>query len=114
MPSMDLLNTKRWLLEAYISSSFDLFFNFSPVFFYRYFSIQVTDELKNTSDQVAQEAKLNEYNSEVTKLWEKLMSLEVQVADQLEVGEIFETYNFCCSCCKNNTFLIENLSINRR
>ena len=49
------------------------------------FYIKVTDELKITIDQIAQEAKLNDYNSEVTKLWEKLMSLEVQVADQLEV-----------------------------
>jgi hypothetical protein len=41
--------------------------------------------LNNSSDQSIQEAKLNEYNDEVTKLWEKLMSLEVLVVDQLEV-----------------------------
>ena len=35
-------------------------------------------------DQSMQETKLNEYNEEVTKLWEKLMALEVLMVDQLE------------------------------
>lgn len=40
--------------------------------------------MNNITDQVVQEAKFNEYNDEVNKLWDKLMSLEVQVVDQLE------------------------------
>lgn len=47
---------------------------------------KINEELNNTTDKQIQEAKLNEFSSEVTKLWEKLMSLEVQVIDQLEVG----------------------------
>lgn len=46
---------------------------------------KINEELNNTTDKQIQEAKLNEFSSEVTKLWEKLMSLEVQVIDQLEV-----------------------------
>lgn len=46
---------------------------------------QITEELNNSAlDQAMQEAKLSEYNDEVNKLWDKLMSLEVQVVDQLE------------------------------
>ena len=48
-------------------------------------NIKIIDELNNNSEQGNQEAKLSEYNEEVTKLWEKLMSLEVLVVDQLEV-----------------------------
>ncbi|CAF0830778.1 unnamed protein product [Brachionus calyciflorus] len=48
------------------------------------FKKNITEELNNSTDQVIQEAKLNEYNDEVNKLWDKLMSLEVQVVDQLE------------------------------
>ena len=48
---------------------------------------KITDELNLMNEQSTnQEAKLNEYNEEVTKLWDKLMSLEVLVVDQLEVG----------------------------
>jgi len=47
---------------------------------------KITDELNLMTEQSTnQEAKLNEYNEEVTKLWDKLMSLEVLVVDQLEV-----------------------------
>jgi hypothetical protein len=41
-----------------------------------------------STDQTSQEARLNEYSEEVTKLWEKLMSLEVLMVDQLEVNTI--------------------------
>jgi len=40
-----------------------------------------------STDQTSQEARLNEYGEEVTKLWEKLMSLEVLMVDQLEVDK---------------------------
>ena len=51
---------------------------------------KITDELNLMNEQSTnQEAKLNEYNEEVTKLWDKLMSLEVLVVDQLEVGNFF-------------------------
>lgn len=40
---------------------------------------------QNAGSEKLQEAKLNEYNEEVMKLWDKLMSLEVLVVDQLEV-----------------------------
>ncbi len=40
---------------------------------------------QNAGAEKLQEAKLNEYNEEVMKLWDKLMSLEVLVVDQLEV-----------------------------
>jgi hypothetical protein len=40
--------------------------------------------LTGTTDQALQEIKLNEYNDEVNKLWEKLMANEVQIVDQLE------------------------------
>jgi hypothetical protein len=45
---------------------------------------QITEELTGTTDQALQEIKLNEYNDEVNKLWEKLMANEVQIVDQLE------------------------------
>lgn len=48
----------------------------------------VQDELSNNQDQGFQEAKINEYNERVTELWEKLMALEVQVVDQIEVKKI--------------------------
>ena len=48
------------------------------------FSFKITDELNSSTEQVIQEAKLNEYNDEVNKLWDKLMSLEVLVVDQIE------------------------------
>ncbi len=41
---------------------------------------------QNAGAEKQQEAKLNEYNEEVMKLWDKLMSLEVLVVDQLEVN----------------------------
>ena len=47
-----------------------------------------------------QEAKLNEYNDEVNKLWDKLMSLEVQVVDQLE--EIIKDFERNLSDMVNN------------
>jgi hypothetical protein len=47
---------------------------------------KVQEELSNSQEQPTQEStgKLNEYNEKVNELWEKLMSLEVQVVDQLE------------------------------
>ena len=50
--------------------------------------LKITDELNllNSAEQSVQESKLNEYTEEVTKLWDKLMSLEVLVVDQLEVN----------------------------
>lgn len=45
---------------------------------------RITDELSASSEQGMQEVKLNEYNDEVNKLWEKLMMFEVQIVDQLE------------------------------
>ena len=54
-----------------------------------FFVYKITDELNSLSnaaaEQSVQEAKLNEYTDEVNKLWDKLMSLEVLVVDQLEV-----------------------------
>ena len=44
---------------------------------------------QNAGAEKLQEAKLNEYNEEVMKLWDKLMSLEVLVVDQLEVWTKF-------------------------
>ncbi|RNA42467.1 leucine-rich repeat-containing 48 isoform X1 [Brachionus plicatilis] len=60
----------------------------------------ITEELNNITDQVVQEAKLNEYNDEVNKLWDKLMSLEVQVVDQLE--EIIREFERNLSDMVNN------------
>lgn len=60
----------------------------------RFIYYKITDELnalgnasgeQNAGSEKLQEAKLNEYNEEVMKLWDKLMSLEVLVVDQLEV-----------------------------
>jgi hypothetical protein len=45
---------------------------------------KIIDELQNSAEEAVQEGKLNEYSDEVNKLWEKLMSLEVQIVDQLE------------------------------
>ena len=49
----------------------------------------VQEELGASADQSQQESKLNEYNEKVNELWEKLMALEVQVVDQLEVKKLF-------------------------
>lgn len=43
---------------------------------------------------------MNEYNDEVNKLWDKLMSLEVQVVDQLE--EIIKEFERNLSEMVNN------------
>ena len=40
--------------------------------------------MSSNADPALQDAKLNELNDEVNKLWEKLMALEVQLVDQLE------------------------------
>ncbi|XP_039223924.1 dynein regulatory complex subunit 3 isoform X1 [Crotalus tigris] len=42
------------------------------------------DEIQNLSDSHMAELKLVEYNDEITKLYETLMSLEMQLVDQLE------------------------------
>lgn len=64
---------------------------------------KITDELNilsNGAEQASQEAKLNEYTDEVTKLWDKLMSLEVLVVDQLE--EIIKDFERNLSDFVNN------------
>lgn len=60
----------------------------------------IIDELNESQEQSIQEAKLSEYNEEVTKLWEKLMSLEVLVVDQLE--EIIKDFERNMSEMVNN------------
>lgn len=56
--------------------------------------------MNNINDQAIQDTKLEEYKDEVGKLWEKLMSLEVQVVDQLE--EIIKEFERNLSEMVNN------------
>ena len=42
-------------------------------------------ELSQISDQKLLETKVNDYNKQVSELWDKLMELELQLVDQLEV-----------------------------
>ena len=44
------------------------------------------------TDSKMVEAKVTEYNNMVTALWDKLMGLELQIVDQLEVT--FELFLF--------------------
>lgn len=47
---------------------------------------QVFQEVGQIGDQKLLEAKIADYNKEVSDLWDKLMGLELQLVDQLEVG----------------------------
>ena len=42
-------------------------------------------ELQQMTDPKILETKVGEYNACVTELWDKLMGLEMQLVDQLEV-----------------------------
>ena len=48
--------------------------------------------------------KLQEYNDQVTALWDKLMGLELQLVDQLEVCGTSQLYGFFFQCIASNIF----------
>lgn len=46
---------------------------------------QVFAELNHITDSNLLDQKVQEFNKEVTELWDKLMALELQLVDQFEV-----------------------------
>ena len=50
-----------------------------------YFLPQAFAELNQITDQTILDNKVTDYNKEVSELWDKLMGLELQLVDQLEV-----------------------------
>ena len=46
---------------------------------------QAFAELNQITDQTVLDTKVRDYNKEVDELWDKLMGLELQLVDQLEV-----------------------------
>ena len=46
---------------------------------------QAFAELNQITDQTILDNKVTDYNKEVSELWDKLMGLELQLVDQLEV-----------------------------
>lgn len=47
--------------------------------------MQALNEMQHISDSVLMESKTRHLRGKINKLWSKLMSLEMQLVDQLEV-----------------------------
>ena len=58
-----------------------------------YFLPQAFAELNQITDQTILDNKVTDYNKEVSELWDKLMGLELQLVDQLEVLFVRSIYN---------------------
>jgi len=48
-------------------------------------TVQMFGEMNHMTDTGLLDQKVKEFNKEVTELWDKLMALELQLVDQLEV-----------------------------
>ena len=62
-------------------------------------SLQAFAELNQITDQSLLDTKVQEFNRGVSELWDRLMGLELQLVDQLEVGARNE------SCHEKTCFL---------
>lgn len=54
-----------------------------------YCLFQAFAELNQITDQSLLDTKVRDFNKEVSELWDKLMGLELQLVDQLEVRYVY-------------------------